>query len=294
MGLTEDLATVKQQLGQTDGLYILLPQNPDQDSLAAALALYLGIKEQGKTVFVACATPMRVESSRLVGVDKISPKIGNRNLVISFDYIEDSLEKVSYHVEGDKFNLVVQPRSGKKPLDPKNVSFSYSGAEADLVIIIGATSFESLGKLYQDERKLFDKAQTVSLAKLPTPPFAQITLIDPEAGSVSEIAIQLLEALGVTINQDIASNLLAGIDSATNRFSNPNVKAATFGRAAQLLSQGARRQFMPVAQPVQFSLPNTPMPSGVAQPQQPVVPATPPPPPQDWLEPKIYSGASKV
>ena len=106
---------------------------------------------------IGSPSKMRVEHSRLVGIDKISEKIGNRNLIISFDYKEDSIEKVSYNVEGEKFNLVIQPRSGYPPLDKSSVDFSYEGIDADVIFVIGAQKLEDLGAIYDKERQAFSR-----------------------------------------------------------------------------------------------------------------------------------------
>ena len=84
MAFNADLSTIKDRLKAAKDIYILIPQNPNQDAVAAGLALYLSLKGDGKNAYIACPSPMRVEFSRLVGVDKVVSKIGNRNLVVFF------------------------------------------------------------------------------------------------------------------------------------------------------------------------------------------------------------------
>jgi hypothetical protein len=321
-----DFSPLSPELEKANDIFILIPQNPNLDQVAAALTLFASLKNTGKNVNIACPSPMRVEFSRLVGVDKVADKIGNRNLVISFDYVKDAIEKVSYNVEGDKFNLVVQPKTGQKPLNSDNVSYSYSGAAADLVFIIGSTRLEDLGPLYEAERKLFTQATTVSIHRLNITPFAKINLHNPQAASISEIVFELLNVLNLPPQEDLATNLLAGIDYATNKFQNPNVNADTFAAASQLLNSGAKRQILPAImskpfrpltriqpQPSAVGSPNifqpmTPTVSAQTPPQtlpqnaptdQPQPQTTPPttnqnPVPQDWMQPKIFKGSTKV
>lgn len=323
-----DFQAITDQINKAKSIYILLPENPSTDMVASGLGLYLGLQNHAKDqkdVFIACPTPMRVEFSRLVGVDKIAAQLGNRNLVISFDYIQDSIEKVSYHVEGDKFNLVIQPKNGVKPLSSQNVNYSYAGAAADLVFIIGASNFANLGSFYEAEKKLFTDSETVSLDRGVVAPFARQHLSDAESNSISELVIQLLDNLKVDVKDDIATNLMAGIDATTGRLGATSVTAQTFTLAARLIQNGAVRQPVISSSPTGSGLPANLMPSSMNSPfmQNPMTPAasaantpfaqalgSPSAPsgeptspiggqnlqaaPSDWLQPKIFKGSSQV
>ncbi|OGY16326.1 MAG: hypothetical protein A2785_00025 [Candidatus Chisholmbacteria bacterium RIFCSPHIGHO2_01_FULL_49_18] len=236
---TEELRKV---LDTTKSVFVLLPQNPSLDATASALALFLSLKEAGKTVFVGCPTQMRVEYKNLVGVDRISDKIGNRNLIISFDYQEDAIEKVSYNVEEGKFNLVIEPKSGNLPLDSKGVNFAYEGMEAKLIFVIGAKKLEDLTKLYEKDRQAFTETTIVNIDSRPgNTNFGQINITEPGAASISEVMFQLMKKLNLPINVDIAGNLLKGIETQTQYLQAPFAGPDTFEAVAQLLRAGAKR-----------------------------------------------------
>ena len=237
--VTDDL---KQLVTDAKEILVLIRENPRLDHVASGLALFLSLKNAGKSVTIACATQMRVEFNRLVGVNKINPTIGNRNLVISFPSVKDSIEKVSYNVDEANFNLVIQPKPSFPALDSSKIQYSYSGSEADLVFVIGAQKLEDLGVLYQSERQLFDTAKIVNIDSIPTnTKFAPINLIWSEFSSTAEVVTQLIERLGMKLDQDIATNLLAGVNDATQNFQRFNVKAQTFEVAAKLMQAGGRR-----------------------------------------------------
>ena len=84
-----DFRPIQEELEAAKNILILLPANPTLDSVAAALSLYLVIKKQEKNVGIGCPTKMTVAYNRLVGINKITDKVGSRNLVISFNYIKD-------------------------------------------------------------------------------------------------------------------------------------------------------------------------------------------------------------
>jgi nanoRNase/pAp phosphatase (c-di-AMP/oligoRNAs hydrolase) len=299
MVIQDFFSSLREPLTTAQTIFILLPQNPNLDKVAASLALFLSLQKAGKQTTIACLTEMTVEFSALVGVDKIQTKLGGRNLVISFDYLEDSIEKVSYNIENNKFNLVVQPKTGFPSLSTEKVDYSYSGGEADLVFTVGAKNLESLGGLSQSV-KSSEKQIMVDLDVNPAnTQFGRINLVNPQASSCSEMVVWLISRLNLPIDEDMASNLFLGIERMTSNFSSPRVSAATFEAAAFCLRAGARRTRRPdfrqkrqrVKQKKKVSL--QPMPTEVSAVKKPEEPGKKKPS-LDWFEPKIYKGNTRI
>lgn len=245
MPKTYNTEPVKQALTTAKNILILLPQNPSLDAVATGLALHLSLTKKQFNPTIGCPTEMTVSFNRLFGVNKIKPHIGNQNLVISFNYPQDSLEKVSYDKDsqGQKFHLTIEPKAGQPPLNSQQVEYSYTGSNADLIFVIAARSLDDLGHLYHQEKKLLDdKNKTlVNLSNLDkNAQFGTVNLYDPTASSCSEIAFVVLQALDLPLEPDIATNLLAGIESTTNNFINAT-SPDTFEIIAQLMRQGAKK-----------------------------------------------------
>lgn len=273
MNQEPELQKLQQILSPAQRVLIAIPKNPSLDKMAASLSLYLSLKKTGKVTTVACPQPMTMEFSQLVGVDKVTDKIGRKNLVITLDYVKDSIEKVSYNVEGDKFKLVIQPKSGFPPLDAKNVSYSYSGADSELIFVIGAQRLEDLDELYASEKDLYREKQVVNIDHHPqNTQFGKINIFNPQTSSYSEIVTSILKTLNLSFDPDIATNLLTGLQSATNNFQSPNVSAATFEAAAFCLRAGARRKETHIKPPEEKKEKTSP----------------------DWLAPRIYKGKTRV
>jgi hypothetical protein len=330
-----DFNALKDQLNQAKSIFVLFGQYATVDHVAAALGLYLVLKEAGKDVFVASPAELRAEFSRLVGLDKISKTIGNRNLVIAFKEFDFSnIEKIS-HNDGanNRFELIIQPKSGNKPPITENVEFSYRGADTDLIYLIGTTRLEDLGPLYEADRNIYNQAAVISFNRRQNPNYPATSIIDNQASSLSEIVYQFIEQMGLPVKDDIASNFLAGIDFATNRFQNLGISADAFMTAGKLIQNGARRQppritstvAMPGSFPAfgsgsPFPTATSPMPfdlnpshAGFARPNRPPkAPQLPPEegdsqaenqvenkdpnpaPPSDWLKPKIFKGGGSI
>ena len=243
MIVPQDVALLKEVFQKAQTAYVLISSFPTYDSVASALALYFALTDAGKDVHISCPAPMRVEFSHLFGVDKISEKMGNRNLMVSFDYEENSVEKVSYTIsdDGKKFNLIISPKTGGRSLDPANIEYSHTGAEADLVFMIGVSQFEDLAEFYENERGLYTSAYTVAISPYETTPFATLTLNTEGQSCIAEGMTALLKELGINPHDDVATNLLSAMEQATNRFQSLGMTAETFDLVAYLLRNGARR-----------------------------------------------------
>ena len=310
---------------------ILLGGNSTYDSVAAGLSLYLALSSYGKQVSIASPTPMTVAFNRLVATDKIGTSVngtGGKNLVISFPYQEGSIEKVSYNIENDSFNLVIEPREGYPMITQDLIRYSFSGGATDVIITVGVANLNDLGDLYRQNQQLFSEKSVINIDTSQTNTrFANRTNIIGDASGVCELMTSLFSSFGFTIDSDIATNLLAGIESGSNNFTTPGTTAATFEAAAICLKNGAKRITAPSHAPSvsQYASPFPPQPTFSRpfrpqapakpqipqaasqkpkreQPQQPTRPfaqnpqqtksAQTPQAPPDWLKPKIFKGST--
>lgn len=291
------VSRVQSALTTAQSIFIVLPQNPSFDKVAASLGLYLSLTKAGKSVEIGSPTEMRVEFSSLVGVDKIKDSFqgGKDSLTVSFDYVEEAIEKVSYNIEGGKFNLVIKPKPGHPPLDSERVEYSYTGGKVDLIFTVGASSLDDLGNIYKDNQKAFAESQIINFDSNPrNQEYGQVNLVDPTAASLSEDVVSLIAQLRLPTDGDIGSNLLLGIERATNRFSSARVGSETYEAAAFCLKIGARRPIKKTFEkPLKYKTPLKPMPPKVSAQKKPAEEEEEKPKP-DWLEPKIYKGDTRV
>lgn len=224
------------------GGIIALSQNPSLDTIAAATALHFGLTKLGKHFSVVCATPVKAQ---LHATDKINTSFATNgnNLVVSFPYSEGAIDKVDYKIEDGFFHLIVSSRSAEEKLDPKDVSYSYAGGTVDCIIVIDAPTLQHLGNLYATNQNQFQTAPVINIDRhLTNTFFGTANIVEKTMSSVSELAFQFLETLHVELDKEIATNLYAGITSATNNFSSYSVNANTFETAAKLLKLGALKK----------------------------------------------------
>lgn len=246
-----EITKTRELLLQSKNILIALPQNPNIDQAAAALCLFLSLKKVGKSVQVVCSDFPTVELSEVIGVDLISDQVSGGNMIISIDYVDGSIEKVSYSVEGDKFNLVIHTPPGASPVTTDKIRFLSSGMVADCVVCIGALSLDDLGKIAKDNQESFSQAAIVNIDRqAANTRYGAINLVDRAASSISEMIFLILRSLSQEPDLDIVKNVFAGVLSATDNFQNDHVSPEAFEAAAWCLRHGARPKNKPTDQPL--------------------------------------------
>jgi nanoRNase/pAp phosphatase (c-di-AMP/oligoRNAs hydrolase) len=237
-----DISSFKKALDSVKSAIIILPENPSMDTVAAGLSLSLALKKQGLSSVVSAPNPMTVEFNRLVGVNNVREDLGDKNLVVSFaDYPADGIERVAYNIENGEFVLTIVPKPGQTAPKSDQIITSYSGISSDLVIIVGANYPEGLGR-FAENKEILEQENLAIVGNTPLSGYSSaMELIDPSGSSVSDVVYDIIEQAGLPMDEDIATNLFMGLEAGTHNFTSGNVNAQTFSRAANLLSQGARR-----------------------------------------------------
>lgn len=309
MDYEQALTKAKEMVTAAKEVVIVTHGKPTLDSIGGSLALSLGLASLGKKAIVICPDPITVGLSSFVGVDKVSKEFGKKNFVVSLDYEDGSIEKVSYNIEGKKFNLVVEHRPGFTPFTADKVQYSYQGVGADLVISVDTLNLTDLGSVYSANKDLFAGKSIINIDfHNANTNYGAINLVDPGASSSSELVAEFLATLGVKLTTDIATNLLNAIYDATNNFQNNNVTSMAFEVASVCVKAGAKRFGAPDVTPAAVGQMPPAADTIVMQPAlQPVVSAPitdirpdssvgpvgkPTPPPAEWLKPKIFKSST--
>lgn len=290
---------------------ILLPTKPYFDQVAAGLSLYLSLKEK-KEVTISASSPMMVGFNRIIGIDKIVTEVGNKNLTIKFaGYDAGNIEKVSYDIENGEFRLTVVPKIGFNSPTKEQLDLSYAGVASDLVILIGGANDTHFPLLSSED---VIGAKIVHIGTRVMASSREVMSFAKPGSSTSELIANLIRENGFSIDADTATNLVMGIEEGSNNFGSNEVTPETFETFAHLLRSGGVRSPKTKLNPTNFpagSIPTQPF-SIPAQPQvkpnirqvmqqiETVSPDTEGTPeveqdinaPDDWLQPKVYKGAS--
>ncbi len=131
-------------------------------------------------------------------------------------------------------------------MDQQTVEFSYTGADADIVFLIGVHEFESLEQLYFGYEQLFQTAMTVTFHSF-EPQIGTFKLDASGSSSLSESMSLLLQMMAWPLPPDAATNLLQAVEQATDSLQSLATSAETFETVAWLMRNGARRVRRPTA-----------------------------------------------
>lgn len=243
------LTEVKSRISGANRILIVLPQNLNTDNLAAGLSLYLSLKASGKKVdIVSTGTPL-VSQSNLYGIGEVKIDIskgGAGNFIISLDGVVDTtgtmqqvpaLEKLDWYPEGSKLNLVFHVVPGQR-FEPTNITSRNEESGYDLTFILGCQSLNELGNLFISNSQYFTQSQVINVDINPLNSyFGFANVIDPQASSLSEIIAHVLPSLTLSMDRDVASNIITGIYSATNNLTQ-KVNPDTFLAVSQAVQIG--------------------------------------------------------
>jgi hypothetical protein len=303
----------KSIVDQAQSILVLLPVRPFFDQAAAGLSLYLSLRDK-KEVQIASPNPLTVEFNRLVGVNKITQELGSKNLVVALkEYDTKSVERVSADIKNNEFYLTVIPKPGSTAPSKDQVALSYSGVSADTVILVGGTNDTHFPAVVEKD---------LAGAKLVHVGIKDITITDKDiisfarpASTVSEVVADTLKQSEFALDEDIATNLLMGIEEGSRKFSGNDVTADTFAIIAGLMRAGGRRQVsiparaeypqgaipgqMPLVRPqpqMQQQATQSPVQqqtqSSTRQDQEQESVSQKGDVPKSWLQPKVFKGTS--
>jgi len=275
----------KSLIDSASSILILLPTKPYFDQVAAGLGLYLSLRNKKNTT-ISCPSQMLVEVNRLVGVNKVTTELGNKNLVIKFaDYKASGIERVSYDIENGEFKLTVIPKPGNNPPAKEQINLAYSGVSADTIILVGGANETHFPDLSSKDL-VGAKVIHIGVKSLTPPAGAEVISFARLASTTSELTFNLIKESGLEIDPDSATNLLMGIETGSNNFSGSGVTADTFQAVADLMRAGGKLHNQ---EGLKQNYPAGAIPGGVSVNMEEVETKEPP---KDWLGPKIYKGTS--
>lgn len=251
MAYDAELLELKNLLPTTKNILIALPTAADVDKLAAALALFLSLKQQGKEVIIVCADDMRVGQAHLFGIDHIQKTLpssgggGNLTLtlegVVASDGTVPALEKLDWYPEGANLNLVFHVLPGQT-FQPGRIIPHFQGGAFNLILVIGAASLNSLGPIYSQNQNVFSGVHLANIDKDgANTNFGQTNVVNGNCASICEMVASIIPSLGLPLDNDIATNLLSGVFEGSSNLTNPKVNADTYLLISNLVKAGGQR-----------------------------------------------------
>ncbi len=187
--MTGSLDEVVRVLGAAARVTTICHENPDGDTLGAALAVARAAERLGKQAEVVSGDPVPPFLAFLPGVDRVrrAPEL-----------------------------------------------------EPDVAVILDAGDLARTGSVARDHADWLGRARIVNIDHhVSNPGFGDAVLVDPEAAATCEIVAELIPRLGVPLDLELATVLMAGIVQDTHTFAHPNATPRTLRVAAALVEAGA-------------------------------------------------------
>ncbi|HSX47899.1 MAG TPA: hypothetical protein VLF41_00095 [Candidatus Nanoarchaeia archaeon] len=238
--------TPKQQtseaLRQAETILIATAQHPSIDQATAVLAAGLILRKLGKKVTLLISDQLP-PSMNFLATNEIDKSLtGLRDFILKVDLSKSEVDKIKYTVEGGKLNVHVTPFKGG--FAPSDVTFAYGGFHYDVAMVLGVPARSRLDRVFEQNSGLFNEVPILNIDfHRSNENYGAVNLIEPTAASLAEILVALSESLETgMIDAQIATIMLTGIISSTDRFTASHTTAKALTVAAQLMAAGADQQ----------------------------------------------------
>jgi nanoRNase/pAp phosphatase (c-di-AMP/oligoRNAs hydrolase) len=240
-------AQFEKMIGKSEHALILLPERPNNDVYCSGVALGHFCDERKISTTLAFIDPYEdVEQLQFLPKSMrttIKHSIaGSRDLILSFNTTYNKIHNVRTEQTDERLNIYITPEKGM--VDSRDFSFLPSKFPYDVIITIGASDKESMGKIYDEIPDIFYEVPIINIDNKSTNEhFGQLNIINTVASSVSEIVADILkQCQNHVISRECAQCLLAGIISETNSFQNHNTTPHALTLASHLIECGAEQQ----------------------------------------------------
>jgi hypothetical protein len=255
------LADVKQRLQNAKSVLIALPSDSNLDKTASGAALFLALQSHGKDVQIVSDKLPQVTQANLYGVGSIKntissptgamPTASNGDYTLVLEGVATSegtvpaLEKLDWYAQEGNLNLVFHTMPGQsfqpKSVYPKGGAAVSGSGNFDLVFVIGSSTPANLGNVYNQNPTLFSTNVVNIDNSTSNTSFGQPNIVDGGVSSVSEMMTEIIPALALPFDRDIATNLLAGIFEVTENLTNPQVGPDTYTAVGNCVRVGGQK-----------------------------------------------------
>ncbi len=167
---------------------------------------------------------------------------GVRDFILSFNTENNDIKDVRWRKENGHLDIIITPDRGS--IDPRDFSFLPAKFSYDLLFVLGAADFNSLGETYEKNSDLFFELPIVNLDNNPAnESYAQLNMVDPLFNSVAELSADLMIRTNPeAVKGEVAQCLLTALVEATDNFKSLKVTPKTFEIASFLMENGGDHQ----------------------------------------------------
>ena len=233
---------VAEKIQRGANILIALSKDPNLDEMSAAIALAIVLDQQKKhvTAIYSGKTPNALEFLKPEETfEKDTSSL--QDFIIALN--KSKADHLTYKLDGDYVKIYITPYKGQ--VKKEDLEYSYGDYNVDLVIVFNVNAGTEIDSALSEYGRIMHDASAINITSGLPGRFADLEWSDPEKSSVCEMVYDLLKELEITeLSQEVATALLTGILSATERFSNNRTKPTTMAVASKLMEAGADQQLI--------------------------------------------------
>lgn len=232
-------------LSEIREVLILVPEKNTADAFCSMVGLSMALEKMGKQVKMVSASHVPQSLQFLPGTSQVQDFLEKTtDLVINLPLGTTRPTNVTWKQVENSLRFVITPERGRT--FPNILPIIENGLYPwKLIITLGTGDLHSLGKPFHEHAPFFYNTPILNIDRgTANEFFGTVNLVTATAGTVSEVAYDLINALGGVnlITPEVATVLFAGIITGTRSFQAPNTTPRTFAIASELLEQEADRQ----------------------------------------------------
>ncbi|MGI9028204.1 MAG: hypothetical protein ACR2FM_05205 [Candidatus Saccharimonadales bacterium] len=239
---SEQLSQIVESLDKANNVLVTVSNSPSVDQLAACIGLTLALSKQGKHATAVFSGKIPSTLGFLQPENTIEKNTNSlRDFIISLD--KSKADKLRYKVEDDFVKIFITPY--RVSIDEKDLAFSEGDFNIDLIITLGVHERGHLDDAIIAHGRILHDATVVSLNTDSASDIGSISWVNTGASSLCEMTSDLVIKLDKELlDEQIATALLTGMVSETNRFGNEKAHPNTMAVSGILMAAGASPQLI--------------------------------------------------
>ena len=242
VGSQEITDQVAEKIKHGTNILIALSKDPNLDEISAAIALAIILDQQKKhvTAIYSGKTPNALEFLKPEETfQKDTSSL--QDFIIALN--KSKADHLTYQIDGDYVKIFITPY--KRQVTKEDLEYSYGDYNVDLVIVFNVNAGSEIDSALSEYGRIMHDATAINITSGVPGHFADLEWSDPSKSSVCEMVYDLINVLDIdSISQEVATALLTGILSATERFANNRTKPTTMAVASKLMEAGADQQLI--------------------------------------------------
>ena len=242
VGSQEVTDQVAEKIKHGTNILIALSKDPNLDEISAAIALAIILDQQKKhvTAIYSGKTPNALEFLKPEETfQKDTSSL--QDFIIALN--KSKADHLTYQIDGDYVKIFITPY--KRQVTKEDLEYSYGDYNVDLVIVFNVNAGSEIDSALSEYGRIMHDATAINITSGVPGHFADLEWSDPSKSSVCEMVYDLINVLDIdSISQEVATALLTGILSATERFANNRTKPTTMAVASKLMEAGADQQLI--------------------------------------------------